>query len=201
MIAWDVITEPEWAMTGPSLYEGDEGFDPSAGLEPLDHAGMESFLADVITVLRQESGSLVTVGAAAVKWAHAWTHLDLDFYQFHHYDWIDAYWPYTNGPATYGLDKPMMYGEFPLGPVNGASYQTVVDTWYGAGYAGAMAWMFDGASGQDLALVDPFAQAHPCETQYGQAAAKIIAAPAPARAAIPSLRLCRRGPEGKPICE
>ncbi len=27
MLAWDVINEPEWAMTGPSLYGGDPAFE------------------------------------------------------------------------------------------------------------------------------------------------------------------------------
>lgn len=167
LIAWDVINEPEWAMTGPSPY-GDEDYDPNAELEAVTHAQMETFVAETIAVLRAESEALVTVGGAAWKWAHAWTRVDLDFYQIHMYDWINRWWPYSNPPSTYGLtDKLVVMGEFPMGDLTaGVTYDMVIDSWWGNGYAGALSWMYDGADEASLDLVAGFAARHPCETRY-----------------------------------
>ena len=50
--------------------------------------------------------------------------------------------------------------------LNGTPYGTVVQSFYGNGYAGAMSWMFTGATAQELANVKAFADQHPCETTY-----------------------------------
>ncbi|HEY3448510.1 MAG TPA: hypothetical protein VGK67_19295, partial [Myxococcales bacterium] len=114
MIAWDLINEPEWAMTGPSLY-GDPDFEPGAGLEAVTHAQMEAFLKGLAAELRSHSSAQVTIGSAAIKWAKAWTHVDVDFYQLHYYDWVYEWFPYsTVTPANSGLSgKPVVMGEFP----------------------------------------------------------------------------------------
>lgn len=166
VVAWDVINEPEWAITGPSPY-GDMDYTPNSELAAVDHATMESFVADTIAVLRSESDALVTVGGAAMKWAHAWSQVDIDFYQFHIYDWVDDYWPYDMPPSAYDVDdKPVVMGEFPLGALNGVAYGDVVAAWWDLGYAGAMAWQFDGANAQQLDMVRAFADSHPCETAF-----------------------------------
>src|SRR6185369_8457879 len=41
LVAWDVINEPEWAIAGEGP-AGDPAFDPTAGLDALSHAEMES---------------------------------------------------------------------------------------------------------------------------------------------------------------
>jgi hypothetical protein len=167
VFAWDVINEPEWAMTGPSPY-GDEAYDTNGELAAVTHAQMETFVADVIGVLREESSALVTVGGAAWKWAHAWTAVDIDFYQVHMYEWVNTWWPYSNPASTYGLtDKPVVMGEFPMGDLTaGVTYDMVVDSWWANGYAGAMSWMYDGADAAALDLVAGFAARHPCETAF-----------------------------------
>jgi hypothetical protein len=167
LIAWDVINEPEWSVTGASLYGGDEAFDPQDDVEPVTHTQMETLLRDVITGLRAESSALVTVGAAAMKWKNAWSRLDLDFYQFHIYDWVHTSgWPYNRTPTQYGVNgKPVVMGEFPPAGVAGASYRTVVDYWYGNGYAGALPWQ-DSTFTINFPNVKSFADAHVCETQY-----------------------------------
>ena len=165
LIAWDVINEPEWAVTGASLY-GDEAFDPDDTCDAISHAEMETLLRDVITGLRAESSALVTIGAAAMKWKHAWTELDQDFYQFHIYDWVNDYWPYTMSPVDFDMgDKPMVMGEFPPTGLGGDDYRTVIDSWFANGYAGALAWR-DATFHVDYAEVKSFADAHACETAY-----------------------------------
>jgi len=49
--------------------------------------------------------------------------------------------------------------------VGGDDYATVVDTWFGAGYAGALGWQYNEASAEQLDAIKTFADAHTCETQ------------------------------------
>jgi hypothetical protein len=204
MIAWDVINEPEWAITGSSPH-GDEDYDPIAGLEPVTHVEMEGFLGAVIGVLRAESAALVTVGGAGAKWAHAWKLLDTDFHQLHMYAWVNDWWPYTLSPAQLELDdKPLVMGELPLGELDpGLPYATVLGSWWSGGYAGALGWQYNEATAAGLDDVAAFAALHPCETAYGVTrSSRRQATPAPAAAAgtRPSLRRCTRGPDGRPVC-
>jgi hypothetical protein len=170
VIAWDVINEPEWAIKGESLYGGDPDFDPNPELESISHGEMEAFLRDVIAVLRAESEALISVGATAIKWRHAWSKLDVDFHQFHTYDWVNMYWPYDRSPAEYGIsDKPVVMGEFPARGLSNVSYATMVDSWFSGGYAGALAWSYsDAMFGGPAVLpeVKRFAERHACETRY-----------------------------------
>jgi hypothetical protein len=130
---------------------------------------MEMFLRDVGKSLRDNSKALITVGGTAFKWAHAWSKLDLDFHQFHMYDWVNMYWPYNKSPKEYGLDdKPVVMGEFPLKGLTGASYSQLLESWFGNGYAGALGWAFTDAmfNSGDYAPVKAFADAHTCQTRY-----------------------------------
>jgi hypothetical protein len=167
LIAWDLINEPEWSVSGSSLYGGDPVFDPQDDMQTVTHAQMETLLRDVAAGLRAESSALITVGGAAMKWKNAWTRLDLDFHQFHIYDWVHTSgWPYNRTPTQYGVnDKPVVMGEFPPTGVGGANYRTVVDYWYENGYAGALPWQ-DGTYMINFPNLKSFADAHACETQY-----------------------------------
>jgi hypothetical protein len=175
MIAWDVINEPEWAMSGANLNGGD-GFTPTAGLQSLTHAQMKTFLDEALPALRANSSALVTVGSAAIKWASAWKTVDLDFYQFHYYDWVyEWYAPQQLSLATLGLTKPVVAGEFPLQGVSAfparglpalSAAQFSAELWK-AGWAGALSWAYnDPAFTWRPADVKTFADQHVCETAY-----------------------------------
>ncbi len=119
LLAWDVINEPEWAISGSDPY-GDPSFDASPDLQPVSHAQMESFISATLNVLHQESSALTTVGGAAIKWGQAWAHVDIDFYQFHIYDWVNQWYPYNLSPSDFGVDdRPVVMGEFPINGLSG----------------------------------------------------------------------------------
>jgi hypothetical protein len=101
-----------------------------------------------------------------MRWRQAWSRVDLDFHQFHIYDWMDQDYPYSSSPSSFGVDdKPVVMGEFDPSGLRAASYATVVSSWYNNGYAGALAWQ-DGQMCIDWSAVKAFADQHPCETQY-----------------------------------
>jgi hypothetical protein len=158
-------------------------------------------------VLRDESPTpLVSVGAAAVKWAHAWKNLDTDFHHFHMYKWINDWWPYTMSPSELDLaDKPLVMGELPMDQLDtGIPYSAVIGSWWDDGYAGAMSWQYNEATAAELDNVKTFADLHLCETRYrmlGQSLQPGGGAPAPAATAPrPSTRRCTRDPDGRPVC-
>ncbi len=210
MVAWDVINEPEWAISGSDPY-GDPAFTPQSGtLDTVTFSQMETFVKDTIAALRSESSALVTVGGSAAKWAKDWAHVDVDFYSLHIYDWVDQYWPYSNPPSTYGLNKPIVMQEMSFTGLNGTSYGAVVQSFWSTGYAGAMPWMWGEASTAEKNAFKAFADKHSCQINYSQASPLIIT-PAPAPAArtatrtlpagvVPSLRRCRVLPSGRPDC-
>jgi len=145
--SWDVINEPEWAMTGANKYGdpsglGGDKFDPDSELEHITHDQMEVFLGDTIKVLRAETPEIpVSIGSAALKWATAWKSMDVDFYQTHIYDWVNAYWPYSHSPADFGLDdKPLMMGEYPVEGLDNVDHKTMLESWLNNGWAGAIGW-------------------------------------------------------------
>ena len=176
MIAWDLINEPEWAMTGPSLYGG-TAFEPNSDLEAVTHAQMETFLKELTTALRAHSSAQITIGSAAIKWGDAWTHVGVDFYQLHYYDWVYEWFPLSTATlASAGLSgKPVVMGEFPnagLSAIPGkglparTASQFASDLW-GAGYGGALSWAFNDSSFPWSSLdLKTFADQHPCETRF-----------------------------------
>ncbi len=176
LIAWDLMNEPEWAMTGPSL-TGDPDFPAQPGLDLVTHAQMETFLGEAANLLRARSGALVSVGGAAIKWAKAWSRIGLDFYQFHYYDWVYEFFPYTTVTlASMNVtDKPVVMGEFPSDglsavPAQGlparSSAQLSADL-AASGYAGALSWAYNDPSFPfDAASTKSYADARGCEAQY-----------------------------------
>ncbi|MGC4114923.1 MAG: hypothetical protein QM765_10015 [Myxococcales bacterium] len=176
MIAWDLINEPEWAMTGPSLY-GDPAFEANGELEPVTHPQMETFLKGLAAEIRKHSTAQLTIGSAAIKWAKAWTGVGVDFYQLHYYGWVYEWFPYmTVTPAKAGLTgKPVVMGEFPnagLAAIPAKGYpaktasQFAADLWT-VGYGGALSWAYSDTSFPWSSLdLKTFGNQHTCQTQF-----------------------------------
>ncbi len=175
LIAWDMINEPEWAVSGPNP-NGGEDFSPNPECEAVTHAQMKIFLDELAAVLREETPeALLTVGGAAIKWGTAWKDVDQDFYSLHYYDWVYQWYPYeTVTPASIGLTgKPVVIGEYPiqgLSAVGGHPARTPeqysADLWR-LGYGGTLAWAFNDSSFPwNPAALRAFADLHPCETAY-----------------------------------
>ncbi len=172
MLAWDVINEPEWAMTGPSLHGGDPPFEgDSSKFDLVTHQQMEALAKESAAVLRGETGAPVSVGSAAIKWGQAWTKSDVDFYQVHMYGWVNDYFPYNKPLSEYGLtDKPVVMGEFPINMAEmDVGYDKFVSDLYNIGYAGALSWSITDRNfpwSSHKTAVKAFADQHPCETRY-----------------------------------
>jgi hypothetical protein len=176
VVSWDVINEPEWAISGSDPY-GDMAFSPNTNETAVTFAQMETFVSDTVKTLHANSSAPVTVGGAAVKWAQAWSHVGVDFYTFHMYDWVNQYFPFDKSIASYGVTgKPTVMGEFPLAglaAVNGnpaISLDSMLTMLPTLGYAGAMPWAVDdtccGSWSTTKATIQSFAASHMCQTHY-----------------------------------
>ncbi|WP_233561250.1 hypothetical protein [Sorangium cellulosum] len=166
MVAWDVINEPELAMTGPSPY-GDPDYAPDPDVEPIAHEQMEAFLRDTIQALRADSQALITIGSASMKWSLAWTTTDIDFYTFHMNDRVNRYWPYNQSPADYGItDKPVVMSDFPTAGLSTANVSKLLESWYSQGYAGAISWAYRDAVPNELASMKAFVDAKGCGVRF-----------------------------------
>lgn len=141
VLGYDIVNEPEANMSG---YWG--------GVN-LQASQVQTFVKNCAAYIHTYGGgAYATVGSAAPYYVGAWKNLDLDFYQVHYYPWMD----FSNGAgsglptcASLNLDKPCIVGEFPtadadytLGSASPLSAQWYLDSIYGKGYAGALAWSF-----------------------------------------------------------
>jgi hypothetical protein len=159
VLSWEVMNEPEWAIT-------EDGAVNSNISQPSTLANFQSFTRLVAAAVHANTGSYVTVGEAAMKWAPQWVGQGLDYYQIHYYDWMHPYSNTNLYGATYAslaLDLPVVVGEFPAAGSSTASLQQYLDTWFTNGYAGAWPWSFraiDSNGAPDATVFQSWATAH-----------------------------------------
>ncbi len=179
LLGWDVINEPEWAVSATGSAPDGADFAPNPELAPVPLDDMKALINESLAALGTATpNALRSVGWAAAKWSWAFEDVtDLEFNQPHIYSWVNEYWPYTLAPAELGYpDLPVVMGEFYLldGPFGDMpSFDTVLSSWYDAGYAGAWPWQYydgciakPGTEGLDLTLISAFATARGCQVSY-----------------------------------
>ena len=132
IIAWEVMNEPEGAMTIP----GGKWVE-----ESVSAAEMQSFVKDVVGYIHKYSSQHATLGSASRRWLRYWTNSELDFYQYHYYDKMEQHSPLDYPYAKLNLDKPCIVGEFGTKNTKRAIAQYLNTIWKN-GYAGALAWSY-----------------------------------------------------------
>ena len=71
----------------------------------------------------------------------------LDFYSVHYYDWAPTtVSPFHHAASSWGLDKPIVIGEFAMQDTYGVPSSELYETLYQRGYAGALAWSWTDTS-------------------------------------------------------
>ncbi len=179
LLGWDVINEPEWAVSPAAGAPNGGDFTPNEELTPVTLAEMKALINESIVALKATTpNAQVSVGWAAAKWAWAFSDVTgVDFHQPHIYGWVDKYWPYTSTPTSLGYGgKPTVMGEFYLmampflsddTPDQMATFNEVVSSWYDNGYAGAWSWQYN-ENASDLGLVKEIATTKGCSVDYEQ---------------------------------
>ena len=153
VMTWEVVNEPEFDIWTGAATE----------------ANTKAMVKAVAVSVHANSPALVTVGSAMVDGLSMWVDQGLDYYQAHWYDymqpgnWCAMCSDYATIKSSYGLDKPLVIGEF-FGGSSVSALQRYED-WYSKGFAGAWAWSLltnrtsDGMS-VDLAAAKSFAANH-----------------------------------------
>ncbi|MBX9853058.1 MAG: cellulase family glycosylhydrolase [Cytophagaceae bacterium] len=155
LIAWEIISEPEWIMNGiPG------GGNYAGG--PVTITQMQRFVGMCASAIHQYSAKYVTVGSASIRWnasitpavGNFWSdaalkaaayndnNAYLDFYQVHYYDNMGTgLSPYSKTKAAWGFDKPTLVGE--TGDAGSYTYQQQYDYSYSNGFAGCLMWAYE----------------------------------------------------------
>ncbi len=142
ILAWDVVNEPEWDIWARKV-----GWQEVAAL-----------VRAVAQAAHTHGTAYVTVGTARLDGLGLWTGLGLDFYQVHWYDTMGQpghcarCTDYATVQAAYGLDGPLIIGEFYAGPDTDALAR--FQDFYRKGYAGALAWSLFAERTNDHMRVD-----------------------------------------------
>jgi mannan endo-1,4-beta-mannosidase len=135
VLGYEVIAEPEWGIT--ELHTEDDG----RITVPL--ADVQSFVKEATAAIHRNGGARVTVESNRPTNMQYWKGLGLDYYSFSWYDWMEPYDPLDVDASSYGLDRPVVLGEFPIENSQYYDYQTTLNIALGRGYAGAFAWSYD----------------------------------------------------------
>ncbi len=127
--AWDVINEPEWAVTRL----------PSLQRRRVSRATMRAVIAEAAALVHACTRHPVTVGCAYAAGLPLVAGLGLDFYQVHWYPRLRKPFDVRRDVSAFGLDRPVLLGEFPTS-VPSLSPAALLDAARSAGYAGALGW-------------------------------------------------------------
>jgi hypothetical protein len=128
--AWDLINEPEWITFSWRAWDPVHAWLPDA---------IEDYIGDAAALVHACTDHPATVGLASAASLPRVRGLGLGLYQAHWYDALDSTCPLDTPVSSWGLDRPVLLGEFPTrgsartpGQIEAAARA--------AGYAGALAW-------------------------------------------------------------
>ncbi|MBM3267010.1 MAG: glycoside hydrolase family 6 protein [Candidatus Sericytochromatia bacterium] len=127
--SWDLMNEPEWQTREVGGKAG----------EGVDKETLRAYVREAAAAAHAAGVLKVTVGSASTRYLDLVKGLGLDEYQAHWYDHFEGDQPLGRDVAAYGLDKPLVLGEFPTRGT-GKDLRTVLDTARNAGMAGAWLW-------------------------------------------------------------
>jgi hypothetical protein len=153
LVAWEISNEPEWSVVDQAA---------------VTKADLQRFCAMIAAAIHENSGKMVTVGSACLKWnsdmheaednwwkdsvlqaAYTNSKAYLDFYQIHYYDWMVgsgwAYDPFKPGRdvSYWGLDKPVIVGECPGAAGGLHTIAQQLQNGYSNNYAGVLFWSYN----------------------------------------------------------
>jgi hypothetical protein len=151
--AWDVINEPDLVTRGCW---------PAVPATAVAANPMRALIGEAVRLAHALAGQPVTVGLGNARHLPLVRGLGLDLYQVHWYDINEWMSPLETPVSAFGLDAPVILGEFPTRNSR-RSPAAILGAARRAGYAGALAW--------SLLAADAFSDADACEAALAEAAA------------------------------
>lgn len=137
VLAYEIVAEPDWGVSELNSQQDNR--------YKIPLAEVRTFVTQVAAAIHYYSPALATVEANRASNMVDWKGLGLDYYSFSWYDWLEPYDPLDRPAASFGLDRPIVLGEFPS---NGSQYYHLAQVYsmmLKQGYAGAFAWSYGNA--------------------------------------------------------
>jgi hypothetical protein len=142
ILAWDIFNEPDWDIWNNRVQK----------------ESVQATVRVLADAVHANSKAYVTVAAAMLDGLPHWTGLGLDFYTANWYDymqpgnWCALCTDYATVRDRYGLDAPLVIGEFYAGADVGPLER--YEAWYAKGYTGALAWSLNADATSDKLRID-----------------------------------------------
>lgn len=130
ILAWDVLNEPDWVTRRLARLS-------RRGEVP--RADMRAFLREVVGLIHERTVHAATVGCASAQSLRLVQDIGLDLYQVHWYDHLEPHAPLDRPVSSFGLDRPVILGEYPTRGSRLTPSEIVAAARL-AGYAGALGW-------------------------------------------------------------
>jgi hypothetical protein len=137
VLGFEIIAEPEWGVTQLNQQQDNRI------KVPLDD--VRSFVGQIAAAVHLYTSGFATLESNRASNMTYWRGLGLDYYSFSWYDWLQPWEPLDRPAATFGLDRPIILGEFPSYGSPHYSLPQVFDIALRQGYAGALAWSYGNA--------------------------------------------------------
>lgn len=137
VLGFEVIAEPEW---GVADLHSEQDFRQKVPLVEI-----RSFVREVVRSIHANTKALATVESNRPRYMQYWRDLGLDYYSFSWYDWMADFDPLDVPASGYGLDRPVVLGEFPVATSQYYTIGQAMDIVHRQGYAGVFAWSFAAA--------------------------------------------------------
>jgi hypothetical protein len=134
VLGYEVIAEPEWGIADTNTDQDNR--------TKIPLAAVRQFVGEVAAAIHTYTPALATVESNRASNMAIWRGLGLDYYSFSWYDWMQPWEPLDRPAASFGLDRPIVLGEFPSFGSKYYPLSQIYDIVYRQGYAGAFAWSY-----------------------------------------------------------
>lgn len=135
VLAFEIIAEPEWGITELNHQDDNRIKVPLSDVRAL--------VGGITAAIHYYTSARATVESNRASNMVHWQGLGLDYYSFSWYDWLEPWEPLDRPASSFGLDRPIVIGEFPSVGSKYYSLSQIYDIALRQGYAGAFAWSYD----------------------------------------------------------
>jgi hypothetical protein len=134
VLGYEIIAEPEWGIVETNTDQDNRA--------KIRLSAVRQLVGQITAAIHTYTPALATVESNRASNMAIWRGLGLDYYSFSWYDWLQPWEPLDRPAASFGLDRPIVLGEFPSYGSKYYPISQIYDIAFRQGYAGAFAWSY-----------------------------------------------------------